>query len=1205
MAASDLVLSILTFPQNWDGANLSLNLLLLPGADPTQKLTPAGPAFSGTTYLLEAVVIPGTDNPPVDGAVGSQPFTITTTAPANSAALFTKLKTVYAPKVIPQKGVGAGVRIKKVLPDSYTSAFPFVSGGQDFLAIGDEFGCALRAQTPETTVPPPTKDIGWGHILSLALRQPKLTSALGLVYTATIAPSKALLAAGGWLYVRFRAATNPYAADIAANPGKILIQYFAARLPALPTGRPLFAPVLYPLFGGVPNPNVYDTATLESESYDDGFAKIVHTNQPKSADAPTEDHNELTPASDAGLQLGWDDEQVAIWMNRQLDSVRSNASNNLPLGVLGYRVDVRKQGAANWQSLCDAKATIKFDPSIDGTVNVEPPVEPAPARPLNDPGHAWLPRYLAQWRGKSLVVGDDIPLQLTGGTLSPTLLSSRVPAGLLRYGNTYEFRVRLADLTHGGPDAKGKPGNPAQAPVGTCKFQRWIKPRAFKTKFTRDAASKDTLTQIHIWRPILGYPELLMAGVADSAVAEMIAQVPAALAANLPVGANDPDVDTVRVIVEARTPAHDTTAPDQLDGPYRVIYTLDAPLPPPPADPVPPVTSNPAQALAINLQYEDVANIADLAAPAGAIPLTLPVPRARDVRIRLIPIAHNANPGYFGSADVQEGLAVHFDTRDDRGTEKALFSPSQPLFQQAKAILLQPGDDIAQRLALALNLQANGLTLSGPRGQRVVFGASGALRNTISGDGGQISFGSMSDLLGHWVVALQFVVDRDWTWDGFAADGLGVFRDGQSAGTMRIPQSVGSLATGEALNPATQRDSMLLVFFDAVDPNPPVTTGAPNPFPVAPAPVWTVKPVLKPGLTLADPPTTLPLRLPKAAPPSQVPRIASAGIALSPYQPSPDYSSTAPRRKALWIEFTQPVLDPADVYFVRVLAYAPDPLLVEGRQAGQLADTIEAPDPPLAIDPEPIRVITPGQGADTAGLEAMQQLIPSTEANPRHFILPLPDGLTADSPELFGFFTYEIRVGHAGSGLDHWSTAQARYGRPLRVTGVQHPAPQLKCLVARKDEGVFVTAPFATSIRNGQTLPASHLPNTQMWALLYSQVEQADGASFRNILLAARRLAPKEVFGIANPPHYSRDTYGFAEFTQKDDPKAMGSNPPRWQGIDTLLAGLFLPPKSPLSVLTVEMMPQHSDVANNPVDADLGKLRILRTSPLVPVPPVC
>src|SRR6516164_6717775 len=108
MPASDLVLSILTFPQNWDGVNLSLNLLLLPASDPTQRLTPLGPAFAGVDYSLEAVVIPGTDNPPIDGAPGSQPFSIATLAPANSVALFNKLKAVYAPKVIPPKPIDPG-----------------------------------------------------------------------------------------------------------------------------------------------------------------------------------------------------------------------------------------------------------------------------------------------------------------------------------------------------------------------------------------------------------------------------------------------------------------------------------------------------------------------------------------------------------------------------------------------------------------------------------------------------------------------------------------------------------------------------------------------------------------------------------------------------------------------------------------------------------------------------------------------------------------------------------------------------------------------------------------------------------------------------------------------------------------------------------------------------------------------------------------
>jgi hypothetical protein len=130
-------------------------------------------------------------------------------------------------------------------------------------------------------------------------------------------------------------------------------------------------------------------------------------------------------------------------------------------------------------------------------------------------------------------------------------------------------------------------------------------------------------------------------------------------------------------------------------------------------------------------------------------------------------------------------------------------------------------------------------------------------------------------------------------------------------------------------------------------------------------------------------------------------------------------------------------------------------------------------------------------------------------------------------------------------------------------------------------------------------------PHTSLWTMLYAQVLQADGASHRNILLAARQLFPPASTTGLPAAQFSRDVYGIGEFTQKDDPSKMAGTPARWQGIDTLLHALALPLDSPLSVLTVEMMPQYSDSANNPVDADFGKLRILRTSPLVAVPPIC
>ena len=74
MALSDLALGLMAFPQNWDGAGIDLNLMLVPATDPTEKLSPGGPPFSGTTYKLQVILIPGLNSPPVDGDPTSKSF---------------------------------------------------------------------------------------------------------------------------------------------------------------------------------------------------------------------------------------------------------------------------------------------------------------------------------------------------------------------------------------------------------------------------------------------------------------------------------------------------------------------------------------------------------------------------------------------------------------------------------------------------------------------------------------------------------------------------------------------------------------------------------------------------------------------------------------------------------------------------------------------------------------------------------------------------------------------------------------------------------------------------------------------------------------------------------------------------------------------------------------------------------------------------
>jgi hypothetical protein len=323
----------------------------------------------------------------------------------------------------------------------------------------------------------------------------------------------------------------------------------------------------------------------------------------------------------------------------------------------------------------------------------------------------------------------------------------------------------------------------------------------------------------------------------------------------------------------------------------------------------------------------------------------------------------------------------------------------------------------------------------------------------------------------------------------------------------------------------------------------------------------------------ADAAADLPIALPITTPPVQVPKVVSAGIAMSPYRHDPFYTSTEERTKAHWLEFEAPPADPQDRLFARVLAYAPDPVLTDEN------DTLpQQPEPPLPIDPEPIRSIVPGQGDDQAGATAMAPLIPTD--SPVHFLVPLPPGLTSDSPELYGFFTYELRFGH----WNVWTTAQGRFGRPLRLAGVQHAAPQLRCAVTRTKSRLEVTASFADPVRNGRSVrPPS--PVTGLSALLYAQIHQADAAERRNILIGTRALIP-----------------------ERTDEKRRGVSAASavWTRaqIEAALAELTLGPDTPLSCLAVETLPGNRPWSD-PLGAQLGYERFLRTSTLVRVPEQC
>lgn len=205
--------------------------------------------------------------------------------------------------------------------------------------------------------------------------------------------------------------------------------------------------------------------------------------------------------------------------------------------------------------------------------------------------------------------------------------------------------------------------------------------------------------------------------------------------------------------------------------------------------------------------------------------------------------------------------------------------------------------------------------------------------------------------------------------------------------------------------------------------------------------------------------------------------------------------------------------------------------------------------------------------------------------SPGHYLLPLPPGLHPSDPQLLGFFTYEFRIGHA----TQWSTAQGRFGNPLRVAGIQHPPPTLTCSVLRYKSGIAASAAYANPVFDGASL-RPFIPQTGMWILLYTQVYRADRSGQQNVLLGSRLAEPQRAKLNLEASGGSTDFFGTATWSQFE--------------IASLLSAVGVGSDAPLSVLAVEIL-SGTQPAADPLGAQLGTERILRTSPLVPVSSIC
>jgi hypothetical protein len=1298
--ADMLRLALTTFPQHWDGnGTLTLNVVVIPAVDPLpgSLIGPSSPSFANGAPTFTVIVDKGLGALPASTGSNVIPLTPTIlSAPASPAATFALLQSA-----VTASGATLGTppplaipRIRKSLPASYLAAGGGPPDG-NFTTTDDEFGCAVRGNPAVPVQTPRLKSLGWGQVISYALRQPILAVRLGLLYELSItlpASDADAFASGAYLFVAL-AATDPWA--VAATTISGSIRTHAARIPPLTaTPRALFASVEFPIDGEGGTPS--DDAFRVADVYSDGFAKLVHSGQPASSAAAVGD-GQLAPGSDLGIEIGWDDQQVVQWHNDQLALLNARTGGTLgsatqtPLGVLGYRVDVADITPAMpggpflpsvWQSLCKVTTTL---PSSLGTFTGDLSIEPVPAQPYSTaPADAWLPRYFATWRGGSLCEPDPIPKALTTRSSPETPSRTAVDlTTLLSYGHTYSFRVRLGDLSSGGPRLGDSPVSPGPAAIATQTFQRLVPPKAPAVQqldgngklIVPQPGVRSAPASLVVSRPSIVYPEALYTHLGDQATwrdtirATLVASAKSGTSgiAGLP----DPDVAAVSIEVLVRHPLHDLGTED---GIFVTLYTTSRTLNPT-AGP-PPLGTDPGTTIPI--VYIDEPSVVNWSPTGQPVTGQLLIPRGRDVQITLRGVLRTGEPAYFGP-QASQAMATTILVRVEPAGEPELLGQADAaepvtgyLFRRPAGVDAPP---LVSQLAEELSVVANGDSLSAPTGTRIVFGASRALRALVSADGETLTFGSTSELLRYWIVAVVLDLERDWTWDGLTDAGFTILRggptDGEAAaiavGAVAVPRVLGSAATTQLSNQTRSRTR--LIFFDAIDPHEPVAGGFPQSLrhrwfvkpnrtpagpalpPTPPTPVYTTPPAALTGTEYADAP--LDLRLPIAIPPNQVPAIASVGLALSSYVAGPLYASTSARQRSLWIELTEPVANAAgDALFARVLAHGADPLLYNATP-----QTVADSNPPLPVDPELLRAIIPNDTDDRAGLTAMTQLEPSPDSNV-HFLLPLPPGIDPNDPELFGFWTYELRIGHAGTpgDLRWWSTANARFGSPLRVVGVQHPAPRLVCHAGRINippgsaaavlaaitaaqspfrleqvmpplvgavsvtsgtpSLIVATAPYATPVLNGTPLTTPREPpHTSMWFLLYAQAVQADGNTMRNVLIAAepgvfvnRTL---ETIDPALEPYFDTLVANSLRALNRTSVATFHQ-----AQIEAILASIHLPASSPLSVIAVEMLPGGTGSDGNPfggaaptaaATAVLGFPfgRILRASPLDPVAPFC
>ena len=1210
MATGDTRLTLMVFPQRIDNGRLHLRLLAAPTTDPLSSPAAGVGPFADSLLTIDIRLARGFEELPAPGG-GEALAAFNLPALPKARSIFEAFAARYpgtanppVPATMPR------LRILKVASSGYLAAAGASRLNSPDLIPADDYACAVHkmldpdSQPPR---PPATDDLTWNQIFARSLRQPLLAEALGLVRPIELQlAQEEALAEGGYIWAE-PASGSPWQSATATTPD--LVRLYTARLPRLKADsvRPLMAAVHFPVRTGAVPATGYDEIFAEADAYSDGFARIVHATQPDRHDPfnIARTRKAHPPSSDRGIRLGWDDEQLLVWLNRQLTedprlAITPGQSRNTPLGILGWRIDVREidDGVADpWHSLVRVAGVLRIQDielgAFAGELGVEipPSVQQRVTLANGDHvDHAWLPSEGLRWAGGSLLGFDPVRAAATGRSLNASF--SPVDAVVLRYGGTYEFRVRLMDLSGGGPTSRDEPINQAICRTARCRYRRFAAPQAARVSApVRNAETRRISFRIR--RPAIAYPDALyLPGDRTAREAALIQQAGEVGDTRIEMALPDADVTQLRIAISVGMPDGDPGNADVDGAPRRMLFggTVVRPFPDDPDGP-----------LELGFNFVDTDDVDAIELPSAAGDISLPT--NRDIFLELTPVcrpdpamirAGREDPVLLGIPSVRE-LMVPDETLEYFGNQAARIGPTQQyqLREAARdesglilpdavqpplsAVLIAPqagagaaDQGAVARLAGALDLRHDGLTLKGRLGERTLLACASRVAHSVDAARAALTFATDTDVTDRWFVPIRLIIARDWSWTGLSAQGLAVYRrdEGgmQLVGRVPLPPFV----THDSVGASPQRGHVSILFLDVVE------RSAEGRHPAERTLEYRVEAELRDAAGVPPDAWIGRIRLPIATPPADRPAIASAGIAQSPYARDAAYSRTAGRERMLWLEFAHPPLNPADTICGRVLAWAPDPAL-----GSNFPGQVDKPVPNLAIPDELVRTIVPDQPEDHSGADAMQPLIPTR--SPVRFLVPLPPGLEPGSQQIFGFFRYEFRFAH---GPGQWSTARARFGEGVVIDGIRHPPPEIECGASRLDDLVVA---YAVPARPGGPDLAPDFDRgveTDIWFLLYGQAVMADGSDMRNVLLSRRRGQLAEGASLHPAMPRLRATW-------------------RQDEINSRLSALALGPATPLSVVAVELLVPSGDLFPDPLAGDLGEVSFLRASTLVPVPQGC